>query len=559
MAEISSSEMIGHFKQAAAHLTAHKDDINKLNVFPVPDGDTGTNMSLTIQNVVRELDGLSGNITLADITRAVTHGSLMGARGNSGVITSQILRGICEALNESQEFDSQAVAVALTKAVEVAFNAVRRPVEGTILTVLKDMSIRAGLVAAEGADFCECLNQVAEEAFLSVQRTPDLLPVLKENNVVDAGGYGLALLAQGFVASVLGKPLAKTSVDMPVAGVVDAPKVAIEQINDWEGSEYLYCTEFLLKSDHLDVPATKEFLASLGDCELLVGTHPDFKIHVHTDVPGTVLTYMTERGQVSEVHVHNMRLQSAERSSSLAAAESESVGQGAKGVTDGVGEDASGRGYVAVASGDGLVKILESLGVDVVVSGGQTMNPSTAELLDAIELVNAEEVVVFPNNKNIIMAANAAADLSKKHVEVVPTKSVPASFSALFLADPGEPLESQVESMREVIEGVRSAEITTAVKDAKSADGEPISVGDIIGILDDSIVFVGRDINQIAMSLVGLLAKGNPDTLTILAGADYQQSDFDALVSQIEDNYPDLELDSHRGDQPLYPLIIAAE
>jgi dihydroxyacetone kinase-like predicted kinase len=287
---------------------------------------------------------------------------------------------------------------------------------------------------------------------------------------------------------------------------------------------------------------------------LLVGAHPDFKVHVHTNEPGTVLTYMTERGQVSEVHIHNMRLQSAERSAQL-----EQEALGATGAGEGFAVDEKNYGFVAVASGTGMERILKSLGVDVVVSGGQTMNPSTGDLLDAVEKVRAEHVFILPNNKNIILTANAAAENSERPIKVIPTKSVPQSFSALFVADQSIGFDENAALMTEAIASVHIAEVTAAIKDAKAANGVAIHGGDIIGILGDAIEAVGTEVGAVALQLIGLLAQENVDTLTILAGEDFPQADFEELLETIENSYPDLEIDAHRGEQPLYPLVMAAE
>jgi DAK2 domain fusion protein YloV len=557
----SPSDFIPHIAAAAKALVDHKDEVNRLNVFPVPDGDTGTNMSLTMEAVLNELLALSPDANSATIRKAITHGSLMGARGNSGVITSQILRGVCEGLAEADVFDAQTVSKALDKAVEVAFSAVRKPVEGTILTVLREVADAAREQASLSVTPQELMRSLREMAYVSVQHTPELLPILKENGVVDAGGYGLALLIDGFVSSVTGE--ASVQFD-PQIMARPLAKVAIEQIDDWEGSAYLYCTEFLFKGDDLDVAATQDFLASMGDCELLVGAHPDFKIHVHTNEPGTVLTYMTQRGQVSEVHIHNMRLQSAER---LAKLDEEDFG-GAAGGKPGDSNAAKGPdglvagenyGFIAVASGAGMEKILRSLGVNQVVSGGQTMNPSTKDLLDAVEKVAAEHVFILPNNKNIILTANAAAEVSERSIKVIPTKSVPQSFSALFVVDQDASFEDNERRMIEAVASVRYAEVTAAIKDAKAANGTAIQSGDIIGILDDSLEVVGSEVCAVALELVGLLAGEDADTLTILAGADLAQDEFEDLLVQIEESYPELDVDAHRGEQPLYPVVMSVE
>ena len=327
-------------------------------------------------------------------------------------------------------------------------------------------------------------------------------------------------------------------------------KVAIEHVRDWAGSDYMYCTEFLLHSDEVDVAETLDFLASLGDCELLVGAHPDFKVHVHTDTPGTVLTYMTDRGQVSEVFIHNMVLESEERADGIAADEA------ALGSSD--SEQRKPLAFIAVAAGEGMANILRSLGVDYVVSGGQTMNPSTRDLLDAIEHVNADAAILLPNNKNIIMAANAAAENADIPCRVVPTTSVPASFSAMLVADLDGDLEENAEAMCEVLDEVRCGEVTTAIKDSKTSDGRAIRPDDIIGIADGSLDVVGSSVEEVTLALVDAL-DDDLDSLTLLAGQDLAQDDFERLVERVEELHPDLEVDAQRGEQPLYPIVFSIE
>ena len=522
---------------AAAALSERKEEVNRLNVFPVPDGDTGTNMSLTLESVAKEVKALPMGADSKALRKAVTHGSLMGARGNSGVITSQILRGLCEGFEGVETIDSDAIAAAMQRSVAVAFQAVRKPVKGTILTVLEDCCAAAVAAAQEGKSVNDTLRAIADESLASVKRTPEFLPVLKENGVVDSGGFGLAILTQAFVAAVTGD-----AGELPDAAEFSRPqaKVAIEQVNDWAGSDYMYCTEFLFKSDDVDVQATLEFLGELGDCELMVGAHPDFKVHVHTDTPGVVLNYMTERGQVAEVFIHNMLLESEERNEGL----KEQEAQAPKPL-----------GFVAVAAGSGMAAILKSLGVDYVVSGGQTMNPSTKDLLEAIEQVNAESVILLPNNKNIIMAAQAAVDCSEKPAAVVPTKSVPAAFSAMFAVDPEASLEDNVEAMEEALEEVSCGEVTVAIKDSKTSSGAAIAPNDYIGIANGSLDIVGSSVEEVTLALIRQLN----DTLTLLAGEDYGDEALEALVEMIEEEFDELEVDAQRGEQPLYPIVFSIE
>ena len=538
----TSNDLLNAIAAASKTLSERKDEINRLNVFPVPDGDTGTNMSLTLETVVENLAKLPIGAEGAEIRKAITTGALMGARGNSGVITSQILRGLCEG-SVGQKLDAAGIDAAFSSAVEVAFQAVRKPVEGTILTVLRDSAAAAKRARKKKLSPEEALSSVVEEAYASVQRTPDLLPVLKENGVVDAGGFGLAIFFDAFASALTGRegPLG----DELAFARSAAPKVEIEQINDWEGSAYRYCTEFLVHSDDVDADAAKEFLPTMGDCDLMVGMHPNFKVHVHTNRPDEVLGWFLDHGaQISEVHIHNMQLQSAARTDALAA------------------EEAAERkplGFVAVAAGEGNARILESLGVDVVVSGGQTMNPSTKDLLDAVGAVNAEAVIILPNNKNIIMAAQSACDLSDTPCAVVPTKSVPEAFAALFGFDEGAGLEENVESMTEAYAEVRTGEVTRAIKDSKDAHDNPIKEGDVIGIADGSIEAVGSSVDDVVLSLLAAMRAEEADTLTILAGEDLSDEAFDGLVERIEGAFGELEVDAHRGDQPLYPVVMSVE
>lgn len=542
MSNYTSNDIVNAIAAAAKALAARKEEINRLNVFPVPDGDTGTNMSLTFAMVVENLAKLPIGATDEERRRAITSGALMGARGNSGVITSQIMRGLCEGIANHETFDLVAVDDAFDRAVEVAFNAVRKPVEGTILTVLRDTASAARKARKKKMELEEGLRFIVGEAYASVQRTPDLLPVLKENGVVDAGGFGLAIFFDSFVSALTGR--SDTLGDELAFARTAAPKVEIEQINDWEGSAYMYCNEFLVDSDTLDPEEALDFLHTMGDCELCVGSVPKFKVHVHSNTPDKVLAYFLERGQISEVFIHNMKLQSEERSAKLEQeqeAETKPIG------------------FVAVAVGSGNAAILESLGVDYVVSGGQTMNPSTKELLDAVNSVNAEAVIILPNNSNIIMAAQSCSEVSDKPCAVVPTKSVPEAFSAMFAFDETASLEENVEAMTEARDEVKTGEVTRAIKDSKDVHGNPIHDGDVIGIADGELEVVSDSIEDATMRILEVLEAEDADTLTILAGEDYTDDAFEALIERIEEAYEDLKIDSHRGEQPLYPIVLSVE
>lgn len=545
------------FPIAAGAVAEKAEEINKLNVFPVPDGDTGTNMSLTLQSVVKELSALPVDADMEAIAGAITHGSLMGARGNSGVITSQILRGVAEGLVGATEPATSAhIAVALRRAVKVAFQAVRKPVEGTILTVLRDISTKADECEKKRMTAEEALDAVVVEAYQSVARTPDLLPVLKENGVVDSGAFGFAIFLENFVAAALGRAsniedfsaTFDADADSAKAGALD--RVKIEANDDWEGSEYRYCNEFLFKAEkHFDEDKVLQFLASMGDCELLVGAYPDYKVHVHSNTPNLVLEHMLQFGQVYEVFIHNMDLEVAERTAKIHADQ------------EAAAEPAKPLGFVAVAAGSGEAEILKSLGVDVVVSGGQTMNPSTADLLDAVAKVNAEAVIILPNNGNIRMAAEAAANACEdKRVVVVPTKTVPQAFSALFAVMPDAGVDDVVEAMCDAYSEVRDGEVTRAVRDSSASDGSPIHSGDVMGIIAGSIDIVGSDVLQVTVDCINrMMDEEEGDSLTILAGEELSDDAFQEILDAIEEAQPDLEIDSHRGEQPLYPVIFSIE
>lgn len=526
----------------ASHcLDERKEEINRLNVFPVPDGDTGTNMSLTLKSVEENLISLNSNPTKDEICKAITTGALMGARGNSGVITSQILRGVCEGLKSVDVADSDAIACIFKSAEDVAYSAVRKPVKGTILTVLSDIAIAADSAAQEGLSLDKILDFIVEAAYDSVKSTPEFLDVLRENGVVDAGGYGLAIFCDAFVASYLGR---QDSLNLKFdISKLNAPKVEIEQINDWEDANFRYCNEFLVDSDSLVIEDALDFLSSLGDCELCVGARPKFKVHVHSNEPDKVLKYFLDRGQISEVHIHNMELQSQDRTKKIASESNE------KKICC----------VIAVAAGSGNEDILKSLGVDVVVCGGQTMNPSTKDLLDAALSHPALSYIFLPNNSNIIMAAQAAAELIEAPAVVIPTKSVPESFSSMFSYSPELSAEDNFDAMADAISDVITGEVTVAIKKSKDEFGGAIKKGDVIGISSGKIFSVGSNLDDVVCDLLEKCEADDFDTCTLLAGENVTQNELESLAEKIESKFVGLEVDSHIGGQPLYPYIFSLE
>jgi DAK2 domain fusion protein YloV len=403
--------------------------------------------------------------------------------------------------------------------------------------VLRDAAEAAGPAAENGADIAGVLAAAVDEAYESVKRTPDLLPVLKEAGVVDAGGYGLAILMEGFSSALRGTTL--RSFDVTVRAAAALPQMGAD--NDWDDQEYLYCTEFLLFGHGLDRDAIEDYMVSIGGSQLVVGSPDELKVHVHTDDPSQALEHALALGEVAEVHIHNMRRQTEERAESLRA------------------EAASLKplGFVAVAAGKGLSDILKSLGVDEVVSGGQTMNPSTAELLAAIDRVPAQAVIVLPNNRNIVLAANQTIGIATKPVAVIPTSSVPQAFSALLAADPEAPIAENVAAMTEAADNVRTGEITTAIKDSKGKAG-PIKAGQIIGIVDHEIEVIGDDVPDVAARLLDVIAEDG-EAVMLLAGEDLDDATLGQITDAMTAAHPDLEIETHRGEQPLYPLIMSVE
>ena len=525
---------------AASALKARREEVDRLNVFPVPDGDTGTNMSLTMDAVVGELALLGASAGTEEVCKAVIHGSLMGARGNSGVILSQVLRGLCESASQADSLTPKAIADALARAETIAYQAVRKPVEGTMLTVVKDTAKAAKRGAKKATDPTDVLEAAVAEAFASVRRTPDLLPVLKDAGVVDAGALGLAILAEAFVAALEGHEL--IALDSSIQSSADFEARA----NDWDDADHLYCTEFLLYGQGLNRDKIEKWMGSHGGSQLVVGDAELLKIHVHVDDPASVLAYATRFGEVAEVHINNMRRQSVARTEMLAAEHT-------------LAEPSKALGFVAVASGPGLTDILTSLGVDEIVSGGQTMNPSTADLLAAVEKVDAAAVIVLPDNRNIVMTAQQVVGIASRPVGVVPTTSVPEAFAAMLASDPDAPLDDNVDTMTRAASSVRTGEVTRAVKDSRSSAGA-IHTGDVIGICGHDIQVVGSDVVDVGVRLVDVLAAdGFGETLTLLAGADLADRALEEIVARATAAHPGLEIEALSGGQPLYPLIMSVE
>lgn len=540
------SEMI---KVGAHHLTNQVEKIDALNVFPVPDGDTGTNMNLSMTSGVNEVKNLKSN-NASEVAQAFAKGLLMGARGNSGVILSQLFRGFAKGLEHKSEVTSKDLAFALDMGVKTAYKAVIKPVEGTILTVAKEAAQKAVKMAEEEQDVSVLMESVLNEAKASLARTPDLLPVLKEVGVVDSGGQGLVTIYEGFVAALKGEALPEDSeeVDIDVLVQVEHSRSAQHFMNT-EDIKYGYCTEFLVKfeADKLanhpfDEQQFRDELSEYGDSIVVVSDEDVVKIHIHTEVPGEVMTIGQRYGSLTNIDIQNMREQ---HSAIVNQSKPEPKAQAEYGI-------------VTVAMGSGVKALFESLGANVIIEGGQTMNPSTQDIAEAIKEAHAKHIFILPNNKNIIMAAEQAAQMAECHVEVIPTKTIPQGMSALFAFMPTEDVETNKSAMIEAIEHVKTGQVTYAVRDTKF-DEIDIKKGHFMGIADGKIKASHPDKATTAKQLITELVSEDDDILTIIYGEDVSEADVNELVDYAESLYEDLEVEVHHGNQPIYSYIFSVE
>ncbi|MDX6511496.1 MAG: fatty acid kinase [Gaiellaceae bacterium] len=519
---------------ALAALEANRARIDDLNVYPVPDGDTGTNLTQTLRSVVADLDNATDG-TRPELARAVTRAALMGARGNSGVIFSQIVRGAAESLGETSTFDAASVARALRAASDAAYRAVKRPVEGTILTVVREMAEEAETREADVGSAGELLVDVVRRGEEALARTPDQLPILKEAGVVDAGGAGLLEIVRGLTAAVSGEPIPEAQPAQQEAGVD-----AIHQ----ELSRYRYCTVFVIEGEALDQDGIEQELDSLGDSLLVVGDPSALKVHVHTDEPGRALAIGTAVGVIEGIEIANMHRQTEAREERLLHAVPE------------LEAEPAASAVVAVVAGEGNRRLFESLGASVIVEGGQTMNPATSELVAAIESAPAGEVVLLPNNANVILSAEQAAGLADRHVEVVASESIPAGLAAMVAFDPSRSAVENARELRDAIAGVATAEVTIASRDVE-LDGLAIRKGSWLGLADGRAVAGGVSFDEVADAVVERLLAEPRGVLTLLKGAD--EPELEGLLARLAERHPDLELDVQDGGQPHYPLLISAE
>ena len=541
------------FLAGAANLEAKKEWINDLNVFPVPDGDTGTNMTLTIMAAAKEVTALD-NPSMETLAKAISSGSLRGARGNSGVILSQLLRGFTKVIREYDEVDSQILSEAFQKAVETAYKAVMKPKEGTILTVARGMADKIKELAGKEKDLEVLLDKVIKYGDEVLDKTPDMLPVLKQAGVVDSGGQGLMQVMKGAYDVLMGKELKFEA----VAGT-GAPKASSEasaQGLEEVDIKFGYCTEFIVMLEKpysaKDEAGFKSYLESIGDSIVLVSDDEIVKVHVHTNHPGLAFEKGLTFGSLTNMKVDNMREEHHERLIANASKVAEEAA---------VEEDIPNKqyGFISVSAGEGLSEIFKSLGVDYVIEGGQTMNPSTEDMLNAIEKVHADNIFIFPNNSNIILAAEQAKSITEdKNIIVVPTKTVPQGVSCLVAFSEGATPEDNFEAMKEEIGRVKSGSITYAVRDTE-IDDKVIKEGNIMGIGDKTIMAVGEDIESVTKEMLSLLIDDESELVSLYYGAEIDEDTANALAEALEADYPDIDIEVNYGGQPVYYYILSVE
>ena len=560
---INSKLLARMFLAGAKNLDSKKDWINELNVFPVPDGDTGTNMTMTIMSAAKEVSSLT-NPTMAELAKAISSGSLRGARGNSGVILSQLFRGFCKVIKEYDEIDVTILCEACQKAVETAYKAVMKPKEGTILTVAKGAAEKALELSDDTEDVVTFVEEVIKQAEYVLDQTPEMLPVLKQAGVVDSGGQGLVQVLKGAYDALIGK-----EIDYTIEGASTGAAPAKISAETEAEIKFGYCTEFIIvlnapMSDN-EEHAYKAFLESIGDSIVVVADDEIVKTHVHTNDPGLALQKALTFGSLSKIKIDNMREEHQEKlikdSQKLAAQQKaeEEAYEAAQADEKTNNMPAKEMGFVSVSIGEGMNEVFRGLGVDYLIEGGQTMNPSTEDMLNAIEHVNAKTVFILPNNKNIIMAANQAVDLVEdKQIIVIPTKTIPQGITALVNYIPDHSAEENKEQMMAEIENVKTGQVTYAVRDTE-IDGKTIKQNDFMGIGDKSILSVGTDLKATTLEMVDAMVDEDSAIVSIYFGSDSDEDSANELAAAIEEKYPDVEVEVNDGGQPIYYYVISVE
>ncbi len=530
---------------ATALLEQHKEEVNTLNVFPVPDGDTGTNMFLTLSAANKEVQIISQN-HIGNVSAALAKGSLMGARGNSGVILSQLFRGFSKTLEDHAALNAPLLVEALDHGVKTIYKAVMKPKEGTILTVSRALAEGAQKSLSKNNDVLTVLASALTQAKQILAKTPDMLPVLKEAGVVDAGGQGLVYIFEGIYLSLKGENF--TSVSQTQEPLYE--KVT-DHISNPQDIHFQYCTEFILKGEKLNPEKIKQDFLDKGDCLLVVGTPEIVKIHIHTNHPGWILEYCTALGALDEIDINNMREQSKEfqtQKESLPydeAAASQSIPK-------------KPYGFISVAAGEGIKALLQNLRVDEIITGGQTMNPSTEDILQSIDSINSDEIYILPNNKNIILAAQQAKEISDQSVTLIPSTTLMEGITAILAFNENASREENESAMCNALQKVKTGEITYAVRDS-NYEGKAIQKDDILGLIDNHIQYVGKNIEEITMEVLSKMVDDESEIITLIYGQDINKETAATLAENIESLYPDCEVECHNGGQPLYYYIIGVE
>lgn len=537
--KINGEKFYNMMVNASNTLEEQKEYVNSLNVFPVPDGDTGTNMSMTFKAAVEEIKNLK-NEPIGKIAKALAKGALMGARGNSGVILSQILRGFAKGLEDKTEVDVKEFAESIMEGAKSAYKAVMRPTEGTILTVVRAAGESA--VNSSAVDAESLIKEVYEQSKITLNKTPEMLPVLKAAKVVDAGGMGFLVILQGMKDALLGDIKA----EIEDKTIVSTKNEAAQYISE-EDIKFAYCTEFIILAKDGDCNAFRQEIESLGDSIIAVAYEDVIKVHIHANDPGAVLSKAVQLGELTKIKIENMKEQHRHL-----VLEEEIVAEEVN------VEEAKKYGFVSVAMGDGITNIFKDLGVDIVIEGGQTMNPSTQDILDAINKINAENIFVLPNNKNIVMAANQAVEISDKNVIVIPSKTIPQGITALTVFNSEGEVEENKEAMIESLSNVTTASVTYAVRDTEM-DGKEIKEGDILGLIEGKISEVGTDLYEVSEKLIENAVQDDSELITILYGEDCDEDEVNAFIEKIEEKYSDMDVQAYKGNQPLYYFLISVE
>ena len=542
--KINGHDFYNMVVNASNRLLEESDFVNALNVFPVPDGDTGTNMSMTFKAAVKEIENLNSE-SIGETSKKLAKGALMGARGNSGVILSQILRGISKGLEGKTEVDGRELAVAFEEGSKAAYKAVMRPTEGTILSVIR--AAAESVTNVEESNVIAVMETVVTNAKIMLDKTPDLLPALKKAKVVDSGGMGLYIILQGMLDALKNDIKAEIK-DVAVKSAGATGAASTEDID----IKFGYCTEFIIVGDASKAKKFQDKIENLGDSMIVVGYEDVIKVHIHTNDPGKVLSNAVQYGELSKIKIDNMREEHRE----VLALKNE---EAASDIQEEVAPAESKKyAFISVAMGDGITRVLKDLGVDYVIEGGQTMNPSTQDMMECISKLNADHIFILPNNKNIIMAAEQAAEISDKDIRVIPTKSIPQGITAITMFNYEADVDANEETLKEALEMVKTGSVTYAVRDTEM-DGIEIKEGNMLGLVESKIKAVGEDYFEVAKEILESMIDEDSELITIFYGKDVDESKMEEFIAELEDKYDDFDVQCYKGDQPLYYFIMSVE